>query len=158
MAIPGEDSITPRRVGDLALRAHRERTVTLTRCSAESSTIGMVTRVELQHQYAQQKARIDEVVPEFVSNHDIVQYPDGREFSYTTWPEGVDALLADAELIGFTGLADGRRWSLMVPTAAVVAVTPPLVQSAEGLAPRRYRTLRFPTPDELRRLAAVSVR
>jgi hypothetical protein len=69
----------------------------------------------------------------------------------TTWAQGVTALLPRTDSVAFGPLADGGH--LEVPWSRVEAVLGAELEP-QGLTPERYLVKRFPTSEELERLAA----
>jgi hypothetical protein len=75
---------------------------------------------------------------------------DTECWTATTWAKDVVALLPRTDTIAFGPLADGN--CLDVPWSRVEAVLGATL-SPQGLVPERYRVERFPTTEELARLA-----
>ena len=89
--------------------------------------------------------------------HSISCDKSRAEYSYCTWPEGVAAWLPRAECIAFTGKRADKRWYLIVPWDAAVAICGNLLTLLPNTAPARFQTTGWPDIEQLRYLAEVAI-
>lgn len=118
---------------------------------------GRLMRLTVGMTYAEQKAALDAAharaaIDVFVASVMVIADAGGHAIrTLTTWAKDVTALLPRTDSVAFGPLGNGGH--LEVPWSRVEAVLGDALRP-QGLTPERYLVDRFPTDEELERLAA----
>lgn len=116
----------------------------------------------LQGAYHAQKELLDRIHEEraedlFVATYMLYELADsgGRTFSMCSWTQTVDSLLPKTDRVALVELgADGASNTRLVEWAQVEAHAAGLLEAVEAYPPR-YRTLGFPSREQLERMTAL---
>ena len=129
----------------------------------EESPVAWALRAFRLHSMSQESAEQKELLEArfsarkedvFVAALMLIRSKDSNRVStLTTWTEGVEALLPEAEAIGFMKVSGVAKAEMrgMVPWDRAVAVIGGGLKP-EGMYPARYRVNGFPTEEEFRRM------
>jgi hypothetical protein len=106
--------------------------------------------------YDQQKKALESIHAKsktdiFVASYIVYKREDGSFFSQTVWPNGVDSLLPEADIL-VLGIDPKAKNLLMLPWELSFPLLQDLMQCEEGLAPVRYRVRTFPDRDRIAKL------
>jgi hypothetical protein len=130
-----------------------------------SSALRRAQRLLAGTEYENQKQYLDtrhdrDGTDIFVASFSGIRRPDGEELSYSTWGEGVDTLLPKTDLIAMGRLVggDADTWHVMVPWEDVVRIAGSCLQQDPGCDPPRYRTVRWPEPQQVAELRKLGER
>lgn len=113
----------------------------------------------LQGAYHAQKELLDKIHEErsedvFVATFMLYELADsgGRTFSMCSWTQTIDSLLPKTDRVALVQLgADGVSHTRLVEWAEIMATVGGLLEQV-SLYPPRYRTLGFPSPEQLARM------
>jgi uncharacterized protein YtpQ (UPF0354 family) len=116
------------------------------------------------NEYAAQKSDLEKQFEEgeedvFIASYTAVELEEsGRPVSYAIWGEGIPTLLPRADVVHVV-LGDpesDESESFAVPWDKVLALVPDCIVQEANMSPARYRTLHWPTPEQLEALQAAS--
>jgi hypothetical protein len=117
-------------------------------------------------EYSLQKQHLDAVHERegtdiFVATYGAFRDQAGREWSYTSWRQGVDSLLPEAEIIALGGDGEGpsqEEWLAFVAWNDLQRLAPSSLLRLAGCEPARYRTVAWPDAEAVTRLRACAMR
>lgn len=134
----------------------------VTQDEALLSRMASLERMLLEGNYSAQKEQLDTIHQEqnidvFVASYKVLAFKggDGQQFSLSSWTQTVDTLLPKTERVALvTPQPDGTVQTRIVEWADLENLAGDLLKPMD-IYPPRYRTLGFPTDEQLSRMTSL---